>query len=68
MKSELTGGLASNDDLERRNRAEAEFLEFISECLDKGWCPTECEKNCVVEPDGICSHGFKSIALELGLL
>ena len=68
MKSGPTNALVSSDDLEKRNRAEAEFLEFISECLERGWCPTKCEKNCVVEPDGICPHGFKSVALELGLL
>lgn len=57
------------DESENRNLPEAKFsLEFIAECLAEGCCPTECEENCVVEPDGICSHGFKSVAFELGLL
>ncbi|MDQ3714073.1 MAG: hypothetical protein M3388_17900 [Acidobacteriota bacterium] len=30
----------------KRVESEAKFLEFISECLDEGWCPTKCEKNC----------------------
>lgn len=68
MKNEQIDVPTSNEDLEKRNRAEAEFLEFISECLDEGWCSTKCEKNCIVEPDGVCPHGFVSIALELGFV
>lgn len=68
MKSGPTNALLSSDDLEKRNRAKAEFLKSISKCLERGWCPTEGEKNCVVEPDGTCPHGFKSVVLELGLL
>ena len=57
-----------NDESKKRAESEAEFLEFLAECLDEGWCPTRCEKNCTVEPDGICPHGFKSVALELGFI
>lgn len=60
--------LQMNDKSKKCADSEAEFLEFISECLDEGWCPTKCEKNCIVEPDGVCPHGFRSVALELGLI
>jgi len=43
-------------------------LEILKMCLSEGRCPTECPENCIVEPDGICPHNFKSIALELGLI
>jgi hypothetical protein len=62
-------GVSIGDELETRNFSGERFsLEFIAQCLDEGCYPTRCEENCIVEPDGICPHGFKSIALELGLL
>lgn len=53
---------------EKRRQSEAECLEFMAECLDEGWSPTKCPEGCPVEPDGVCPHGFKSVALEFGLL
>lgn len=53
---------------EGRKKSEAEFNKFIEECLDEGWSPTKCSTGCVVEPDGICPHGFRSIALEYGFI
>ncbi len=55
------------DWLEGNKRSEAEFNQFMAECLDEGWSPTKCPEGCPVEPDGICSHGYKSITLEYGL-
>lgn len=59
---------AENKTDEKRRQSEAEFLEFMAECLDEGWSPTKCPEGCPVEPDGVCPHGFKSVALEFGLL
>lgn len=56
------------NDEEKRKLSEAKFIEFIAECLDEGWSPTKCPSECVVEPDGVCQHGFRSVALELGLI
>lgn len=53
---------------EKRERSQAEFTEFIETCLGEGWSPTRCPNGCVVEPDGVCPHGFKSVALELGFI
>ena len=53
---------------EKRKNSEAEFIEFLEICLDEGWSPTKCPNGCVVEPDGVCPHNFKSVALELGLI
>jgi len=53
---------------EKRKNSEAEFIEFLEICLDEGWSKTLCPSGCVVEPDGICPHNFKSVALELGFI
>ncbi len=53
---------------EKRTQSKADFYDFIETCLDKGWCPTKCSHNCVVEPDGLCPHGFQSVALEHGFI
>ncbi len=57
--------LKAGDD-EKRKQSEAEFNHFMAEYLDEGWSPTKCPNGCVVEPDGVCPHNFKSVALELG--
>ena len=49
-------------------KTKADLFEFIVDCLDEGYCPTNCPEGCVVEPDGVCPHGFKSLALELGFV
>lgn len=53
---------------ENRQKSAAEFIEFMEICLNEGWCPTRCPEGCPVEPDGICPHGYKSAALEYGLI
>lgn len=53
---------------EKREQSAARFIEFIDDCLDEGWSPTKCPEGCVVEPDGDCPHGFRSVALEAGLI
>jgi len=53
---------------EKRKKSEAEFIEFLEICLNEGWSKTLCPNGCVVEPDGICPHNFKSVALELGFI
>lgn len=60
--------LLTDAEVEKLRQSEANFNEFIEICLDESWCPTKCPKGCIVEPDGICPHDFKSIALELGLI
>lgn len=64
MSNEKTH-LPESVDEEKRRQSEANFNQFI-ECLEEGWSPTKCPAGCIVEPDGICPHDFKSIALELG--
>lgn len=68
MSDEKRNVTASGGDEKKRKQAEANFNQFMEECLDEGWSPTKCLAGCVVEPDGVCPHGFKSIALELGLI
>lgn len=63
--SELQIDLRAEGESKKRVESEAEFLDFLAECLDEGWCPTKCAENCVVEPDGVCPHGFGSVALKL---
>ncbi len=58
--------LSASETEEKRRQSEANFNEFMMECLDEGWSPTKCPSGCVVEPDGVCPHNFKSIALEIG--
>jgi hypothetical protein len=53
---------------EKQKKSEAEFIEFLVICLDEGWSPTRCPNGCIVEPDGVCPHNFKSVALELGFI
>jgi len=56
------------NDEEKQKQAETEFHQFMAECLDEGWAPTKCPSGCVVEPDGVCPHDFKSVAHELGFV
>lgn len=58
----------SESEQTKRKQSEAEFNELIEICCAEGWFPTKCPEGCVVEPDGICPHDYKSIALELGLV
>lgn len=51
-----------------QKRSEAEFIEYMATCLDEGLSPTRCPEGCPVEPDGICPHGFKSVAMEDGFI
>lgn len=67
MSGEQQNVKTANYEKERK-KSEAEFIEFMAICLDEGWSPTKCPEGCPVEPDGICPHGFKSIALELGFI
>jgi len=66
MTDEKTESTISDE--KKRKQSEARFNEFIAECLDEGWSPTKCPHGCVVEPDGVCPHDFKSVALELGFI
>lgn len=66
MKGDKPKQLANDE--EKRKQSEAKFNALLAECLDQGWSPTKCPMGCVVEPDGVCPHGFQSIALELGLI
>jgi anaerobic ribonucleoside-triphosphate reductase activating protein len=67
MKDEKPTSVAAGDE-EKRRQSETEFNQSMAECLDEGWSPTKCPEDCPVEPDGVCPHGFKSVALELGFI
>ncbi len=58
----------SEDYEKNRKKSADEFIEFMEICLDEGWSPTKCPDGCIVEPDGICPHNFKSDLLELGVI
>ena len=60
--------LSTNDEPKKRRQAEADFNALLETCLDEGWSEAECPKGCIVEPDGVCPHDFKSVALELGFI
>lgn len=64
--SDEKSNLQSSEREEKRKASEAEFNRSAAGCLDEGWSPTKCPAGCVVEPDGVCPHDFKSVALELG--
>ena len=34
---------------------------------DPASVPACCSEGCMVEPDGVCPHGFKSVLIEMGL-
>jgi anaerobic ribonucleoside-triphosphate reductase activating protein len=51
-----------------KQKTKADLFEFIADCLERGFCPTNCPEGCVVEPDGVCPHDFKSVAVEQGLI
>ena len=36
--------------------------------FDDAMGETDCPEGCVVEPDGYCSHGFRSAGLSLGII
>ncbi len=56
------------NDIGKIGQSKADYYEFIETCLDEGWCPTRCPKGCIVEPDGVCPHNFKSVALKYGII
>jgi hypothetical protein len=43
-------------------------VELLAAYMDEGAIPACCSEGCMVEPDGICPHGFKSIFLEAGII
>ena len=47
-------------------RPEPPDLETLMQWEDEGFC--QATDGCVVEPDGVCSHGKRSWLLELGLI
>jgi anaerobic ribonucleoside-triphosphate reductase activating protein len=59
---------SSDEEWTERLQTKADFYEFIGDCLDEGFCPTGCPEGCTVEPDGVCPHDYKSVALEMGLI
>lgn len=42
--------------------------EFGEDELLDGSVPTRCPEGCMVEPDGQCPHGYKSVLLAAGLI
>ncbi len=58
----------SEDYEEKRKQSEDEFIEFMEICLDEGFSPTKCPAGCPVEPDGVCPHGYQSVAMEYGFI
>lgn len=67
MSEQLKNSFGESERI-RRNQSKDEFSELIETCFEDGWFPTKCPEGCVVEPDGICPHDYRSIALELGLI
>lgn len=59
---------SSGKEWSERLQTKADFYDFIGDCLDEGFCPTGCPEGCTVEPDGVCPHDYKSVALEIGLI
>lgn len=59
---------SADKDWKKSLLTKADLFEFIADCLDEGFSPTNCPEGCIVEPDGICPHNFKSVALEYGLI
>ncbi len=43
-------------------------LELIMQMESEGLAPTECPEGCIVEPDGLCPHGYESKLMELGYI
>lgn len=66
--SECPKNFTNESEQTKRKQSETKFNQLIEICTGEGWFPTECPEGCIVEPDGICPHKFKSIALELGLV
>lgn len=54
---------------EAKQVSAAELLEeFGEEALSDSVVPARCDEGCMVEPDGTCEHGGKSVLLEAGLI
>lgn len=47
---------------------EVELIELLEICLGESWSRALCPNSCIVEPDGICPHNFRSILLENGFI
>ena len=65
----MNGEKQKEVDFEEGNKkSDTEFIQFMAECLDEGWSPTKCPEGCPVEPDGVCPHGYKSVATKYGFI
>lgn len=42
--------------------------DMYEDAICRGSCPACCSEGCIVEPDGVCPHGFNSTLLEVGLI
>ena len=51
-----------------QKKSEEDLFALLEVCLNEGWAPTRCPTACRVEPDGVCPHGFNSLALEYGMI
>ena len=60
--------LSAGKNWKERLQTKTDLYEFIADCLDEGFCPTECSEGCIVEPDGVCPHDFESVAIKYGLI
>lgn len=45
-----------------------ELMEILEEAMSDGTCPCLCDECDNIEPDGICSHGGKSLLLACGMI
>ena len=43
-------------------------IEFITEIAFHSSVPACCSEGCIVEPDGVCEHGFNSVLIECGMI
>ena len=51
------------------NEGYNDVTELLEEVIfDTRHCPAMCSEGCEVEVDGVCPHGFRSLALEVGVV
>lgn len=58
----------TKDELDQYAWALSLSEDDIDRMVEEGEFETACPHGCVVEPDGVCPHGFSSPLLILGLI
>ena len=68
VKSQNPYRISATEALENEGFTPDTLEAFARNALFDATSPACCSEGCVVEPDGICSHGCPSILLALGLI